>query len=302
MIDLATAARTTSLAAAAYAYLRAGVNVLPLSGKRAVIGWSHLQRRSSSAEDVQAWQARGLLKNIGIICGETSNNLTAIDLDGLNAVVTYREAFPLLMSTFTVRSGSGKGLHLYYQVEELLPTSRSLNIRGGGNIELRASGTYIVAPPSLHPDTKARYTVQNAAPVMRIRSLDIVREWLETLTPKVKAEDRQAGHGRAIRREAYAAAALERELRAVETTPPGGRNDRLNLAAYSLGQLIGDGLLTRYEVENALLVAASPHFGKDSGTKPNGQKTRIFNQREAVATIRSGIEAGMRNPRSRRRG
>ena len=289
MINLTNAARAGSIAAATLAYIQAGVSVLPLTGKRAVISWTAYQRTRATEADARAWFQRGLLRNVGIICGDVSDNLTVIDLDGLNAVDAFRRKFPVLMNTYTVKSGSGHGLHLYYQVDKLLPTTRALAIPGGGNVELRASGTYIVAPPSLHPDTKLPYRVHNSLPVMRVRNLQIVTSWLASLNRQSSSghtETRQAWGMRAIGL-GYAATALEREIGAVQAANEGNRNNRLNLAAYSLGQLIADGMLTRGEVESALL----------NGALAGGQS-----EREALATIKSGIDAGMKNPRSRRRG
>jgi hypothetical protein len=61
---------------------------------------------------------------------------------------------------------------------------------------------------------------------------------------------------------AYARAALEAEVARVLTARPGdqgggGRNNALNRAAFSLGQLVGGGVLVRADVEDALLHAAA---------------------------------------------
>jgi hypothetical protein len=69
----------------------------------------------------------------------------------------------------------------------------------------------------------------------------------------------------------------------VLTAPPGSRNNTLNAAAFSLGQLIAAGALTRDAVEAALLAAAA-----------SAGLTRA----ESVATTRSGIEAGLKEPRA----
>jgi hypothetical protein len=88
--------------------------------------------------------------------------------------------------------------------------------------------------------------------------------------------------GRASR---YAAAALGREAGAVRDSEPGGRNRTLNRAAFSLGQIVATGALSRAEVEGALASAA-----RDCG----------LGDREAAATIRCGLEAGILTPRGPR--
>ena len=69
---------------------------------------------------------------------------------------------------------------------------------------------------------------------------------------------------------------------AVERTPEGSRNDRLNRAAFSLGTLVGAGALRRAEAEGALLSAAAV-----AGLPPA----------EAARTVASGLDAGAERPR-----
>jgi putative DNA primase/helicase len=67
------------------------------------------------------------------------------------------------------------------------------------------------------------------------------------------------------------------------TAPEGERNDRLNKAAFSLGQIIAGGGLDRDIVEAALLTAAT---------------TAGLPETEARRTIQSGLAAGMKEPRA----
>jgi P4 family phage/plasmid primase-like protien len=97
--------------------------------------------------------------------------------------------------------------------------------------------------------------------------------------PAAKRGSRKAGSNG---RNGYFHTALKAECDAVEAEPKGSRNNRLNAAAFSLGQLIGPGQLDRAEVERALLESA--------GRAGLGQQ-------ESIATIRSGISAGMLKPR-----
>jgi hypothetical protein len=94
------------------------------------------------------------------------------------------------------------------------------------------------------------------------------------------ASDRGAPDGDHARK--YACAALQLEHDQVAGAPDGTRNDALNKAAFALGQLVGAGALERHEVEDALNGAA---------------QTCGLESREAEATIHSGLEAGMREPR-----
>jgi hypothetical protein len=70
--------------------------------------------------------------------------------------------------------------------------------------------------------------------------------------------------------------------------PNTGRNNQLNRAAFSLGQLIAGGELDHGEVERRLVEAATENgLVADDG------------MRSVLATIRSGAGAGMVHPRTR---
>jgi hypothetical protein len=77
-------------------------------------------------------------------------------------------------------------------------------------------------------------------------------------------------------------AALEREAREVAVAPQGERNVRLNIAAWRLGRLVGARLMGEEAVVDLLIVAAT---------------AAGLGEREALATIRSGVRAGARHPR-----
>jgi hypothetical protein len=81
---------------------------------------------------------------------------------------------------------------------------------------------------------------------------------------------------------AWARAALERELAKVSTAQEGSRNSTLNRSAFSLGQIAGAGALDADEIERLLLDRATA-IG--------------LGEREARATIASGLSAGARQPR-----
>ena len=89
-----------------------------------------------------------------------------------------------------------------------------------------------------------------------------------------------AREGRAAR---YGRAALLDELARLARAREGGRNTQLNASAFALGQLVGQGALTRTEVETRLFDAA---------------RVLGLEERETLVTIRSGIEAGLKKLRA----
>ena len=81
---------------------------------------------------------------------------------------------------------------------------------------------------------------------------------------------------------AWAKAALRGELQRLEQAPPGQRNNTLNRVAFRLGQIIAGGQLDEAEVEH-LLIDSAVSIG--------------LGEREAVATVHSGMHAGEAEPR-----
>lgn len=87
-----------------------------------------------------------------------------------------------------------------------------------------------------------------------------------------------ARSGPSDRRDAYGRKALAEELARVALARDGTRNDTLNAAAFTLGRKVAAGLLDEATVEHELLSAAY---------------TAGLPVREAAATVRSGLQAGM---------
>jgi hypothetical protein len=99
-----------------------------------------------------------------------------------------------------------------------------------------------------------------------------------------KAPTASAGE-RGYRERQYAKAALDGCAIQLANSTPGGRNDALNKAAFRLGTMIARGWMPRATVEQRLYEAAV----RNSSVKDDGSIA-------ALATIKSGIEAGLREP------
>ena len=111
--------------------------------------------------------------------------------------------------------------------------------------------------------------------------------WLERIIRPPKEERRRlpplAAGASGTREGEYARAALEAECAKLAETAEGGRNQALNVAAFSAGTLIGAGWVCRDQCEAALHDAALA-CGLDED--------------ETRATIASGIAAGLTKPRA----
>ena len=151
---IVAAAQSESILEAAQAYARLGLSVLPLKGKRpACNDWKQYQQRAALAQAIQQWHKSGLLDNIGIVCGEVSGNLVVLDLDGVSGYPAFAAQFPHLAETYTVATGGGVGKHVYWRVDTLPELVKAMNTPIG-HLELCAEGRQVVAPPSIHPDTR----------------------------------------------------------------------------------------------------------------------------------------------------
>ncbi len=220
---------------------------------------------------IRAWWDRWPDANIGVATGPGSD-LYIIDIDGPDAEAAWqRLAQDGDDDTLTVSTSRGR--HLYYRCTDPLPNTAS---RIAPGIDTRGNGGYVVAPPSIHPSGVTYEFVAARLP----RDLP---GWIRgAVTPKTTSNGGDptmaVGHPA---RDAYAKSTLTRLYEAVTKAGEGTRNDTLNRAAYSAGQLISGGILEEPDVE-MMLHAASSAAGLDAA--------------EAHATIRSGINAGMANP------
>jgi len=298
-MSILTGAQCATTKAAAVGYKFDGFSVIPLWGKRPANGvrWQPFQYRRASLPEIHRWDKIRALQNVGIVCGEISGNLVVMDCDSLEASALFEQAFPALTETFTVATGSGKGYHYYFYVEFLPRTTRALNI-AGGNLELRSEGCYVVAPPSVHPDTGKHYSIARPIPILKLAALSHVVTWLTELMKAKQQQQNPPQEQHATKRKegrtmlekgrirnpaAYGRAALDKETDILRRTPEGGRNIQLNSSAYNLGQLVGDGILGRGQVEDALQ-AAAVSIGQDEG--------------ESRRTIKSGLDRGIAATRS----
>lgn len=283
--EIIAAASAPTTLGAAILYARHNISVIPCAGKKpALPSWEYYQARRADEPRILQWHREGKLTNVGVVCGRVSDNLVIVDLDGQKAVDAFAITFPDLLDTFSVTSGSGLGMHLYYRVTELPPTTRVVACTYG-NVELRANGTYVVAPPSLHPVSGKPYTIARREGIQQLHHMRPVVEWIKRLIadkhggkmpPPANRQRTEIKH--ATR---YGRAALAGETAKVRAARA-GRNDTLFSAALRLGNLVAGGHLSRTDVEQALFDAAA-HLSADDG------------EAATIRTIASGLDRGIKN-------
>ena len=140
-----------SLGAAALYYASLGWSVFPLVPREKIPllskakGGNGLKDASADLDTVTAWWSRYPDANIGLTTGGPSG-LVVVDVDGADG-----EAALALYGTLpdTVESHTGKGRHLLFIGS---PEIRNSAGKLGPQLDVRAEGGYIVAPPSIHPN------------------------------------------------------------------------------------------------------------------------------------------------------
>jgi hypothetical protein len=267
------------LLAAALKYAASGWAVFPLlpREKRPWPGTHGFWDASTCEDTVLDFWLHRPYSNVGVATG--ASGLLVLDVDGEPGEVGLVALQQPLPPTREQRTGRGRQLFF------LRPAgSRIGNSAGklGPALDVRGQGGYVVVPPSIHPTGKIyEWVVPDAA-------VAPAPQWLIVLLEPPPPPER-TGHVAAYTGavSVYAQKALDAELASLAATPQGQRNEALNMAAFSLGQLIGGGELSEIHVAGALrLVALS--IGLDDG--------------EIQATIRSGFKAGAHQPRSSQHG
>jgi hypothetical protein len=269
-----------------------GWHVFPCApgGKRPALRGNWQDLATTSPDRVRAWWARAAY-NIGIACGPSG--LVVIDLDiphreqpakrapaaaapGTDVLTALcdQHAQPYPLPTYAVDTPSG-GCHLYYAAPEVLV--RNSAGRLGPQIDVRADGGYVIGSGSRTGESA--YTAWDERAPVPLPAW--IADLLEGKLP-LPTSGRTVPAGRGAQGTAYATAALREETRLVATALPGTRNDTLNRAAFSLGQLAAAGLLPPLAVITALAGAA------ERAGLPEDEISR---------TIRSAMAAGARNPR-----
>jgi hypothetical protein len=103
---------------------------------RGTSSWTTYRDYHATPDEVAAWAEIAPEHNVGILCGETSGGLAVVDVDA------ELPAGVLIPPTATVRTG--RGHQFYARSDAPIGTQR---FEWG---ELRAEGSYVVAPESIH--------------------------------------------------------------------------------------------------------------------------------------------------------
>jgi putative DNA primase/helicase len=161
-------------------YNRMGLAVVPNEGKRPLLkDWPN---ERLSAEELPLRFGNG--RNVGLVNGEASCGLVAVDMD----VPEARGAFGRFLPE-TIRSGreGTPGAHAWYQAPGA-KTKKWQDVDGTVLIELRSDGCQTLVPPSVHPNGEPYLWDSNGVPEpVEVAAGELERRCTELATVTVVA-------------------------------------------------------------------------------------------------------------------
>jgi len=201
--------------------------VFPLNGKVPLKNSRGLYDATMNEATIREMWRLNPGANIGFPTGSV-NGVLVVDIDGPQGEATLAELEQQngpLPPTLSVRTGRGR--HFYFRQPSDLKVKSGAGLLGT-KLDVKGDGGYVVAPPSIHPETKGRYEF------ISDREPADAPPWLIEM---VRAEARRENP--------------PDDGNASEKVPEGDRNDTLTSMA---GKLRRTGL-SQVEIEAALLKA-----------------------------------------------
>ncbi|MGH2997818.1 MAG: bifunctional DNA primase/polymerase [Gaiellaceae bacterium] len=312
-----------ALGRAAEELARRGIAVLPLTprGKAPLvrIGAEPLALHGvhSATEDlstVRRWWHLAPEANIGAACG---GPVVVLDIDGPAGVAALNELRAgRALGGAVVRTGRRDGFHVWFAGTGF--GTRTI----GPSLQLRGTGSYVVAPPSTHPSGVCYRIVRGS-----LDALDPVPAWLRapTASDRTSQPDAARAHVFAplpapttngdIRRDgirrmleaasvdeleriardpllgghsplAYGRVVLRTACERILAAPEGSRHSALNRGAYTLG-----GYLAATGLDHDEATAALTNAAEAAGLVSEGDKA------QTARTIANALDAGAAHPR-----
>lgn len=153
-------------------YAKEGFSVLPIErGKKKPpegLLWKPYQTTRPTTAELREWFANGTGNGVGIICGAVSGNLVVIDFEEEQAELFaafcafWKEAYGDTLESMTrvVRTGGG-GWHVYLRMQTVPSPYHPAKEEKKLLPDIQGEGSYVVAPPTIHPDTGNQYEFTN---------------------------------------------------------------------------------------------------------------------------------------------
>lgn len=153
---------TRDCLSAALRYARRGWAVFPLNGKRPYPGTNGHSEATTDARQIRRWWKRWPQANIGIAC-DSQRGPIVIDIDGGNGQeLADKLKLPRTREATSQRPGRR---HLYFSpMIDGTAIPRKIKVKYKNRkyaFDILGDGGYVVAPPSIHPETGQPYVWVN---------------------------------------------------------------------------------------------------------------------------------------------
>jgi P4 family phage/plasmid primase-like protien len=159
-VEQPTASRSQDTRQAAVRYLRNGLAVIPIPPGEKNPNRRGWQNERHTVEDVPRLWDDG--QGVGVLWGEPSGGMVDVDLDWPEARIAAAHILP---PTRTFGRASAPESHRVYRITGTIPKTKRYKIPGEGDdnsvVEILATGTQALVPPSLHESGEARQWYQD---------------------------------------------------------------------------------------------------------------------------------------------
>ena len=134
--------RGQKLLEAAFTWQSEGVSVCPAQprAKEVLYHWRQLEGDPPTSKQIQSWFGSGVM-NLALVCG--TGGLLVLDFDQAESLEAWQLKAGELAKTYTEQTG--RGLHLFYKVDE--PITKCFPV----GVEALGLGHLCIAAPSIHP-------------------------------------------------------------------------------------------------------------------------------------------------------
>jgi hypothetical protein len=172
----------------ALALANRGWRVFPIAGKAPPYIKEWQNKASTDEAQIRAWWKQWPSANLALATGAGSG-VFVVDVDGeagalsLNDLETIYGKLPETLEVETAR-----GRHLYFEQPVGMRTKTQASGALGINIDIRGDGGYVVAPPSIHPETKRPYKFKNED-ILPARAPAWLMDLVSAEAPKPKVSD-----------------------------------------------------------------------------------------------------------------
>ncbi|NTJ22228.1 bifunctional DNA primase/polymerase [Rhizobium rhizogenes] len=202
-------------------------------------------------------------------------------INGYETLAALEAKYDQLPETARARTAGG-GTHYYFLYK---PGIRNRGGLGAG-LDVRGSGGFVIAPGSVTAEGNEYIWIDYDGE--GIPEIANAPQWLLDLVlpPPAPERDPSTYIYEGIDNDAYVERAVSVELRDLAEKCKPGRGELVNITAFKLGTLVGAGVLSRTEAEVGLFDAAY----SNGIVATDGEK-------EILAKIRRGLDAGIKQPR-----